>query len=71
MAQLTTPKREYSLYDVTRNDALLIQSAASLPEKTWFCYGHAWYKLSQLEMIDDDLRPTPFGLEVARKVLEQ
>lgn len=63
-------KHEYTLHDVTRNDAIMIQKAASQIEKSWFCFGRAWYKLDILELIDEDLKPTPLGLAVARKVLE-
>lgn len=63
-------KYEYTLHDVTRNDAIMIQKAASCLEKSWFCFGRAWYKLDILELIDEDLKPTPLGLAVARKVLE-
>lgn len=63
-------KYEYTLTDVTRNDALMLQRAATALEKSWFCFGRAWYKLDILELIDEDLKPTPLGLDVARKVLE-
>ena len=61
---------EYQLSDVTRNDAMLLKAAAGVADKAWFCYGKAWYKLSALELVDDDMRPTPFGIAVAQKVLE-
>jgi hypothetical protein len=64
-------KKEYTLYDVTRRDAMMLVAAASLSEKTWYCYGSAWYRLSELELIDDDMKPTAFGIAVASKVLEE
>lgn len=64
-------RREYTLNDVTRKEAIMLQSANSLSEKAWYCYGVAWYKLDRLELIDEDLRPTPLGLAVARKILEE
>ena len=63
-------RREYTLNDVTRNDAMILQSAAGTPDKSWYCYGIAWYKLEQLELVDEDMRPTPLGIAVARKILE-
>ncbi len=63
------PRREFKLEDVTVNDARLLLRAKALPEKTWFCYGKAWYKLDALELVDDDLRPTHLGLAVANKVI--
>ena len=63
-------KHEFTLNDVTRNDAIMLQRAAGLAEKTWFCFGKAWYKLDILELVDDDLKPTPLGVAVARKILE-
>lgn len=63
-------KIEYTLNDVTRNDAMMLQEAASTGDKTWYCYGRAWYKLDALELIDEDLRPTPLGMALARRILE-
>jgi hypothetical protein len=63
-------KIEYVLDDVTRNDAMMIHEAAGAGDKAWYCFGRAWYKLDALELIDEDLRPTPLGIAVARKVLE-
>lgn len=67
---MTHNRRVYTILDVTRHDALILQSAAGHPDKSWYCYGVAWYKLDQLELVDEDLRPTPLGLSVARKILE-
>jgi len=63
-------KVEYTFNDLTKNDALMLQAAASVVEKSWYCFGKAWYKLAALELVDDELRPTPLGAAVARKILE-
>ena len=62
-------KREFRLEDVTVNDARMLLRAAATPDKTWFCYGKAFYKLDQLELIDEDLRPTYLGKAVANKIM--
>ncbi len=62
-------KHEFKLEDVTLNDARMIMRAASLDEKSWFCYGRAWFKLYILELIDEDTRPTPLGKAVANHLL--
>lgn len=62
-------RREYTLNDVTVNDARMLLRAAAMPEKTWFCFGVAFYKLDQLELIDEDLRPTYLGKAVANKIM--
>lgn len=62
------PRRIYTLDEVTLNDVRMLSHAASLTDKSWYCYGTAWYKLDQLELIDDDLKPTPLGMAVADHV---
>lgn len=51
-------KREYTFADVKENDVINLSHAMSLDEKTFYCWGMAWYKLHALGLIDDDTRPT-------------
>jgi len=64
--QTVLKRREYRLEDVTPNDLRMLAAAASMPEKSWYCFGSAWYKLFELELIDDENRTTELGKSLVR-----
>jgi len=59
-------KRKWKIEDLTVRDMDLLSQASYLPEKNWFCFGMSFYKLVQLEAVDEDTLVTPFGRELVR-----
>ena len=61
-------KVPYTLSDVKWHDLELLAQAVELPEKAWMCYGKSWGKLYQLNLIDEDTKPTYFAKALMRYV---
>lgn len=62
---------EYTLDDVTSSDIRMLGHAAGLPEKSWYCFGRAGYKLYQLGLIDEENRTTELGLALVKYMSEE
>lgn len=54
-------RQKYTLKDLKQHDINLLASAAAVPEKTWFSFGMAYYKLRDLNLVDDETRVTYHG----------
>lgn len=60
--------KKYTLNDLNINDIQLLSLAASLPPKTWMCFGMSYYKLSDLNLIDRDNSVTFYGKELIKSL---
>lgn len=65
MKKKIKPKK-YNLTDLQDDDISLLSRALQLAPKSFFCYGNRWYKLFSLQLIDEETRVTPHGLEVIK-----
>jgi hypothetical protein len=61
-------RKKWKLDDLTHRDVELLSMAASMKEKTFFCFGKAWYKLFDLNLVDEDTFVTSFGRDVLKMV---
>jgi len=68
MNQIIKKRKKWKLSDITAKDVELLQQAAHLPEKTWFCFGWAYYKLFDLHLVDEDTFITPYGVQFVHAV---
>jgi hypothetical protein len=55
----------WKLEDLRPRDMELLSEAAARPDRTFFCFGLAWYKLFDLNLIDEDMCVTPYGKGIA------
>ena len=62
------PKRVYRMEEVNKNDIDLLRQAASTPKGSIFCFGLSWYKLSSLNLIDEESNVTHDGLLAIRSL---
>lgn len=68
MKPVIKKRKAWKLSDITAKDVELLQAAAHLPEKTWFCFGWAFYKLYDLNLVDEDTFITAYGLEFVHAI---
>jgi hypothetical protein len=61
MQEIKRKRKEYTLADVNKFDVSMLSHAMSLEEKTFYCFGPAWFKLYSLGLIDEDTRLTTYG----------
>lgn len=66
MSEVIKKRRKWKIEDLTKTDMELLRTAAHLPDKSWFCFGWSFYKLLQLNAIDEDTFVTPYGAELVR-----
>lgn len=59
-------RKKWKLDDLTNRDVELLSMAASLTDKTFFCFGKCYFKLFDLCLVDEDTFVTQFGRDVLK-----
>lgn len=61
-------EKRFKLEDLTIGDIDMLALAANVPQGTWFCFGVCFYKLYDLDLVDNDNSVTFYGKQLIKSL---